>query len=235
MSSDLLGNEIFKRTSVGLILGLCFLGAYIHSQLLFLFILLFLLIEILVFEWPKLVTFNNLTRPFGRTIILLMIFFTIIYPILPIFSLFYLHWMFYAQDFLLPLYPFLVAWSGDTGAFIVGKLIGKHKIVPSISPKKSWEGLLGGFIATFVFNFFYLPGIKISPFPKIVHKFWLLVLFSAVITVVGFFGDIFVSFLKRKKNLKDTGNLLPGHGGFLDRFDSVLFIAVFVLVLILVV
>lgn len=227
--TELLSNELFKRFSVGLIVGLCFLGAYCHSQLLFGFILLFVLIELLVFEWPKLIDFKT-----SKSWIVVLCFFTIIYPILPIFTLFYFNFMFYVTDFLLPLYPFLIAWAGDTGAFIVGKLIGKHKIVPSISPKKSWEGLFGGFVASFVFNFFYLPAIKVSPFPIIVHKFWILVLFSAVITVVGFLGDIFISFLKRKKDLKDTGRLLPGHGGLLDRFDSVLFIAVFIFILIMI-
>ncbi len=234
MSRDILGNELFKRFSVGLIVGLCFIGAYIHSQLLFLFILLFVLVELLVFEWPKLISLNHKALPAGRVVVFVAIFLTLIYPILPIFSLFYFNLMFYVSDFLLPLYPFLVAWSGDTGAFIVGKLIGRHKIVPKISPKKSWEGLMGGFVATFVFNFFYLPGIKLSPFPQIVHRFWVLVLFSAVVAVVGFLGDIFISYLKRKKDLKDTGSLLPGHGGLLDRFDSVFSIAIFIFILILV-
>ena len=233
MSRDVLGNELFKRFSVGLIVGLCFFGAYIHSQLLFLFILLFVLIELLFFEWPKLISWNHRALPAGKVVVFIAIFLTLIYPILPIFSLFYFHLMFYLSDFLFPLYPFLVAWSGDTGAFIVGKLIGKHKIIPSISPKKSWEGLMGGFVATLVFNFFYLPGIKVSPFPKIISKFWLLILFSFLVTIVGFLGDIFISYLKRKKDLKDTGTLLPGHGGFLDRFDSVFSIAIFVFILIL--
>ncbi len=220
---EFLKGENFKRFASGIILGVCFFGAYLHSEILFAFILLAILLIILFFEWPKLITIRG-------TKFWLISFF---YPVLPILTLIYLNHAYRSYDILFPLYPFIVSWVGDTGAYILGKLVGKHKICPAISPGKSWEGLLGGFLGVLVFNILFLPGIKIFPFVVYLQGFISILLLSFLLTLVGFLGDIFVSYLKRKQGLKDTGDLLPGHGGLLDRFDSVLFVSILVLLLII--
>lgn len=112
---------------------------------------------------------------------------------------------------------FLVVMGADTGAYFIGKAIGKHKIVPKISPGKSWEGLIGGlllamgFAAVASYTFFPELGLKAS------------LPLAGVMTVIGFFGDITESAMKRGAGAKDAASILPGHGGLLDRLDSLLF------------
>jgi phosphatidate cytidylyltransferase len=119
------------------------------------------------------------------------------------------------------LYLFILAFAHDTGAYIIGSLFGKHKIWPSISPKKTWEGFIGGYV-------FALIGMKTLLWEKGVTKSWSFVLIFALWTCfLVFLGDIFESKLKRRADIKDSGNLLPGHGGFLDRFDGILFAVFF--------
>ncbi|MBU4269607.1 phosphatidate cytidylyltransferase [Candidatus Dependentiae bacterium] len=221
---SLLKNENFKRFASGLILGFCFFGSYVHSLLLFVFILFAILFIMLFFELPTLI--NLPLRSFKFWLV------AFLYPILPIFTLIYLTIKYRSTDFIFPLYPFIVSWVADTGAYLLGKMLGKHKICPTISPGKSWEGLFGGFISVFIFNIFILPGIKSFPFVLYLNSFLAIFLFSLLITVVAFLGDIFESKLKRRVNIKDSGILLPGHGGLFDRFDSVLFVAVFLLLII---
>ena len=223
MMKNLLNNEIFKRFASGIILGFCFFGAYIHSTILFSFILLGILLIILFFEWPK-------VYPYSKKHFYLI---SIIYPITPILTLIYLNHRYRQSDILFPLYPFIVSWVADSSAFLFGKLFGKHKICPKISPGKSWEGLFGGILGVTIFNIIYLPGIKVFPFYVYLNGILPILLLSFLLTLVAFLGDIFISYLKRKSNLKDTGNLLPGHGGLLDRFDSVLFVSIVILLIII--
>ncbi len=221
---SLLKNENFRRFASGLILGFCFFGSYFHSLLLFVFILFAILFIMLFFELPTLINLPLASFKFWLIAFL--------YPILPIFTLIYLTIEYRNIDFIFPLYPFIVSWVADTGAYLLGKMFGKHKICPTISPGKSWQGLFGGFISVFVFNIFILPGIKSFPFVLYLNSLLAIFLFSLLITVVAFLGDIFESILKRRVNIKDSGILLPGHGGLFDRFDSVLFVAVFLLLII---
>ncbi|MBU2996811.1 CDP-archaeol synthase [Cellulophaga baltica] len=104
----------------------------------------------------------------------------------------------------------------DVFQYFMGKLFGKFKVMPKISPNKTWEGLIGGVFVTIllsnVLGYFLLPSSIISN-----------TVLSFILGVFGFFGDVFMSFIKRKTNVKDTGNLLPGHGGLLDRMDSLIF------------
>ena len=220
---SLLKDEVFKRFASGIILGFCFFGAYLHSTILFSFILFAILLIILFFEWPKLI-------PFKGVKFWIISFF---YPILPILTLIYLNFTYHKIDILFPLYPFIVSWVADSSAFIVGKLFGRNKICPTISPGKSWEGLFGGFLGIVIFNILYLPGMKVFPFVVYLQGIFPIILLSFLLTIVAFLGDIFVSYLKRKAELKDTGDLLPGHGGLLDRFDSVLFVSLLVLLIII--
>lgn len=113
---------------------------------------------------------------------------------------------------------FIFVWANDTGAFCVGSLFGKHRLFERISPKKSWEGFWGGF-------FFTLLASQIIAYfePCATRYEWLGL--AAVVVVFATWGDLTESLLKRTLGVKDSGNLLPGHGGVLDRFDSVLMAA----------
>lgn len=110
---------------------------------------------------------------------------------------------------------FAFVWIDDTGAYLVGSRIGKRKLFERISPKKSWEGFYGGF-------FLVLASSQVAAwyFPEISWYNWLGL--SATIVIFGTWGDLVESLLKRTLGVKDAGNLLPGHGGMLDRFDSVI-------------
>jgi phosphatidate cytidylyltransferase len=121
---------------------------------------------------------------------------------------------------------FVLIWASDSGAYIIGSMIGKNKLFERISPKKTWEGFLGG--ALFSLIAAWLVSIFIKEI-SIIH--WLNI---AILTAVfGTFGDLLESLLKRKVNIKDSGTLLPGHGGILDRFDSLLMAAPIVYVYLL--
>lgn len=113
----------------------------------------------------------------------------------------------------------LVVWSADSGAYYVGRKFGKHKLSPRISPKKTVEGLIGGVIvstiAAVIAHFTFFP-----TFP-LLHA----VIAGVILSVSGVIGDLAESMWKRSAAVKDSGSLLPGHGGFLDRFDSILFTA----------
>lgn len=115
---------------------------------------------------------------------------------------------------------FITIWMNDTGAYCVGCLTakrknGNHKMFPRVSPKKSWEGLIGGFVCALLAGYvFYLVG-WIGSLPKAL-------VLTAVIAVAGTLGDLMESLLKRTIGVKDSGRFMPGHGGVLDRFDSIL-------------
>jgi phosphatidate cytidylyltransferase len=109
---------------------------------------------------------------------------------------------------------FFVLWANDTGAYLVGSKIGKHKLFPRISPKKTWEGTLGGAVLALVVS--YLNSLF---FP--LYAWWLWMSMGAIIVLFGSWGDLVESLFKRSLNIKDSGKLLPGHGGVLDRFDGI--------------
>jgi len=120
---------------------------------------------------------------------------------------------------------FAILWLNDTGAYFVGSLIGKHRLFERISPKKSWEGSIGGGVVALLTAW----GISYL-FPHYTVLEWLLI--AIVIIVFGTLGDLVESMLKRSIGIKDSGSILPGHGGLLDRFDAVLLASPFVFVLI---
>ncbi len=114
---------------------------------------------------------------------------------------------------------FLLIWINDTGAYLIGCTFGKHKLYPKVSPKKSVEGLLGGFVLTLALSFcipLLLPSLE---------KMTLISapIFGLIVAAIGTLGDLFESALKRKAGVKDSGTIIPGHGGVLDRLDSYLF------------
>jgi len=123
----------------------------------------------------------------------------------------------------------ILLWASDSGAFFAGTAWGRHKLVPAISPNKSVEGSIGGIVLTLVGALLIsdagqlLRIFGIALFPEMGYARYLLL--GLGIGVAGQVGDLCESYLKRDAGLKDTGNLLPGHGGFLDRFDSLIFAA----------
>ena len=111
---------------------------------------------------------------------------------------------------------FLIIWVYDSMAYVSGSLLGKHKIAPAISPGKSWEGFFGGTVFAVAMGI-----LNAALFPVLSMMSWIIVALLAV--VFGTLGDFFESKLKREAGIKDSGNLIPGHGGLLDRLDSLLF------------
>ena len=119
--------------------------------------------------------------------------------------------------------PFIVAFFSDTGAYFIGVTCGKHKMAPIISPKKSWEGFLGG-IATAMLGMVGYALLMQYAFDFEVN-YLAAILYGLVGSLAGVFGDLSLSIVKRQVGVKDYGNWIPGHGGILDRFDSVLITA----------
>jgi len=113
----------------------------------------------------------------------------------------------------------IAVWAGDTFAYLVGHVVGRHKLAPTISPGKTWEGLAAGTVVAVLVPFFALYH---SDFMNV----WQSLVLGAVIAVAAPLGDLFESAVKRDLNVKDSGRLLAGHGGMRDRLDSHLFAAV---------
>lgn len=118
------------------------------------------------------------------------------------------HWLFFALT---------VSWIGDSAAYLAGSLAGRHKLAPRISPGKTWEGAAASLLASVLFG-----GIYLGYFLPVVPR-WEALALAAAANVAGQFGDLCESAVKRGAGLKDSGAMLPGHGGWLDRVDSTLF------------
>ena len=118
-----------------------------------------------------------------------------------------------AYNYIMPLSIFIFLWCSDSGAYFVGSAIGRHRLFERISPKKSWEGSIGGgvlaLVAAYVLSLYY---------PTLGAFEWMGM--AAVVVVTGTWGDLIESCMTREMGIKDSGNILPGHGGILDRFDS---------------
>lgn len=119
---------------------------------------------------------------------------------------------------------FLLIWTNDTFAFLSGMAVGRHPLFERISPKKTWEGFAGGLVACLALGY------------GLYHWFgqldlWQWLLYAFLVSIASVYGDFFESYLKRKAEVKDSGKLIPGHGGILDRIDSVLFAAPIIFVL----
>lgn len=118
-------------------------------------------------------------------------------------------------NWLLPITIFFFIWCNDTGAFFVGCSIGRHKMFERISPKKTWEGFIGGAAVAII------AGVVMARFFDIMNL-WQWIGMAAVVVAAGTLGDLVESSMKREIGIKDSSNILPGHGGMLDRFDSTL-------------
>ena len=125
---------------------------------------------------------------------------------------------------ILTLVMFLSVWLCDTAAFFFGSKFGVKKILPTISPKKTWVGTVSGFISVLIFNFILL---KSNIFMHLNYNFTIsdVFVFGLIFGVIGQIGDFVESMIKRQFNIKDSGTILRGHGGFLDRMDSLILVA----------
>ncbi|WP_057823662.1 phosphatidate cytidylyltransferase [Lentilactobacillus sunkii] len=117
------------------------------------------------------------------------------------------------------LYALFIVWVTDSGAYIFGRMFGKHKLAPRISPNKTWEGSIGGSLAATI-----LCTVFVVFYPISGHSLLQMFVFTIILSIAGQFGDLIESALKRYYGVKDSGKILPGHGGILDRFDSLLFV-----------
>jgi phosphatidate cytidylyltransferase len=130
-----------------------------------------------------------------------------------------------AAGALLLMVPMLITWSSDTGAYAVGRLMGRHKLIPSVSPGKTVEGAIGGVIASALVAWWFCNGL-LRPATQLGFKWNPLgvIVFGILISIAAQVGDLFESLIKREAGVKDSSRILPGHGGILDRLDSLFFV-----------
>lgn len=216
MPVNKLDNEIIIRTMVGLMIGPIFLGAIIFSKTLLKILILIVTIGMLI-EWYDMTKEKISYLVAGLAIISL--------PISCLISIIY---MFDDYKYAIFTYSVIVV-SMDVFAMFGGRFIGGPKLVPKISPGKTWAGLVSGTLACMIIAHL----ISYLPEYEFVYSGWSLVFFAAILGLFGQASDIFISFFKRRFNLKDTGKILPGHGGLLDRFDSLIFSAPLMLYILL--
>lgn len=184
---------------------------FVADMMMFAILSLVVLMFVYVFTYPKYRTEQILASFFGIFYIPVML--SYVYQTRMLESGAYIVWLI-----------FLCSWGSDTCAYCVGVLIGKHKMTPKLSPKKSWEGAFGGVIGaallTLIYGFVFQSAMKTT-----VEEIICLAGICAVGAVISMIGDLTASAIKRNYNIKDYGKLIPGHGGIMDRFDSVIFTA----------
>jgi len=200
-------NNFIKKSGTGAILYGLFVLFFLCLRPIFTAIALTAILGVIVFsELPQLFDFKKIKYWA----------FTLCYPIFPFLLLIYMSSI--LQYRMLLFYMIVITVSHDAGGYFLGTLFGKHKLAANISPKKTWEGFFGGCILTFItaYIIFIVLNSEVST--------WLVLSLSLSVSILATIGDLFESWLKRRVNIKDSGVLLPGHGGFLDRFDSFLFV-----------
>jgi phosphatidate cytidylyltransferase len=126
---------------------------------------------------------------------------------------------------------FIGAWMTDTGAYFIGVFFGKHKLIPEVSPKKTVEGAFGGVLGCIVG--YVIFGVILNIFFDVTVNYIALILLAIVISVISQCGDLIASYVKRERGIKDYGSIFPGHGGMMDRFDSIIAVAPVILGIIL--
>lgn len=119
--------------------------------------------------------------------------------------------------------PVMLTWASDIGGYVFGRLFGKHKLIPQVSPSKTIEGAVGGLLLTVVVCWLYVH-FALRPIAQLSFTTLGTLTFGVLISVVAQIGDLAESLLKREAGIKDSSTILPGHGGILDRFDSMLFV-----------
>lgn len=184
-----------------------------------LIVFLLVLMSLYVFLFPKIATRQVMAGVFGFLYVCVML--SYIYRIRMAENGAYTVWL-----------VFLCSWGSDTCAYLAGVTMGKHKMAPVLSPKKSIEGFVGGIVGAALLGWIYATvfhsEISMAMNPQIVFP-----VICAVGSMISVIGDLAASAIKRKHDIKDYGHLIPGHGGILDRFDSVIFTAPLIWFLIL--
>ncbi len=261
MITKLVNHQLIQRSITGTLYALIFwdIFLFLPSSTFSLFLFAILMV-ILVTEWPKIMPLNRLSSWV----------LSFLYLIIPFSLMIYLN---HLDHYLLGLL-FLIIMVHDTAAYLTGLFFGKHLLIPQISPKKTWEGLLGGLLGVVlilkVFVWFdtiffqkithherilinstspVIPSLSKRGHEQVENKLVqsvrpeerdsasrrirtpFLIVLSLLITLLATAGDLFESWLKRRAGIKDSGNLLPGHGGLLDRFDSSIFLIVFIFII----
>ena len=144
-------------------------------------------------------------------------FFSILYISIPFTLMYYIPSIFTEEwDIKIAFLPFLLVWTNDTFAYLSGVSFGKHKFFPSVSPNKSWEGAIGGAIFTIIVSVLIADYTGLSILEQAIM--------AIIVVVFGNYGDLIESLFKRSVGIKDSGSLIPGHGGILDRMDSILYV-----------
>lgn len=202
--------SIPKKTFFSLavvIVGLHIVIVYGFLPPLFYYFILLLLFMVTTFElWRK------KKHPLLNLSVSIFGLFYVILPFLLAISITYIN----TATFPYLLGMFILIWANDTFAYLSGRFFGKHKLFERISPKKTWEGTVGGILFTMLFA---IPIVYFTPEKDFL--FW--ILSALIIATTSVFGDLIESMFKREFKVKDTGNILPGHGGILDRFDAALY------------
>jgi phosphatidate cytidylyltransferase len=121
------------------------------------------------------------------------------------------------------IFPLVITWASDIGAYFVGRTIGGRKLIPTVSPGKTVAGAVGGLVASMLVSYVYARGV-LAPAAHLGFTPWGALLFGAIISVAAQIGDLFESLIKREGGVKDSSRIIPGHGGILDRFDSLIFV-----------
>lgn len=202
--------ELYKRTLTGFILGLLVISSlFFTPSWAFAVLVTAIMIYVLLYEWPL------LFHPNQWAFWLVMLF----YPLIPFILI--IHMQLSGYEIMNLLLITLVA-SYDAGAYLVGKKFGYHKIWPAISPAKTWEGFAGGLVLAYLLSQIFFGHLDWNTQLTIIVPFVLLV------SIFALLGDLFESYLKRRAGIKDSGSLLPGHGGILDRIDGILFASVII-------
>lgn len=201
--------NLFQRFCTGIVFAIVLLGSLIILPTDFFATVIVAIFLFVLSEWFK------LALKIDKTVLLL----TPIYPVLPFGLLLKLT---YSSKFLV-LILMLSVFTFDAFAYLSGSLFGRHKILPQVSPNKSWEGFFGGYLA--LVSLLSFISFLLNHFS--VTKFVYILFVSLAIGILALIGDFFESFIKRKAHVKDSSDILPGHGGFLDRFDAIMFVAPF--------
>jgi phosphatidate cytidylyltransferase len=161
---------------------------------------------------------NDSLKPFTSIAFTLL---GVIYVAFPFSLLNFTAFTFKYYDYPLVLGPLFILWASDIGAYFAGSRFGRRKLFERVSPKKTWEGLLGGFVLA------ALVAFGLSHFFTDLNLFqWLML--AAILVITGTYGDLIESMFKRSMEIKDSGEAIPGHGGFLDRFDALLIASPFI-------
>jgi phosphatidate cytidylyltransferase len=121
------------------------------------------------------------------------------------------------------IFPMVVTWASDIGAYFVGRALGKRKLIPSVSPGKTVAGAVGGLVASMLVAWAFARGVLV-PVANLGFTPWGALVFGGLVSAAAQVGDLFESLLKREARVKDSSHIIPGHGGILDRFDSLIFV-----------